>query len=129
MDSNDKKSLIYTIRDLKKDFGIDNIIREETSKNEFASVDVVLRRDKVNIIKELEKIGLVLFGTNKCNDGSHTFLLDEHPGFNICTIIEHKEPGNFILMVQQPVDQFIGNTIVCYITKYGEHYRLNHWDK
>lgn len=119
----------YTIKDLKRDFGPDNIIEEKAGNILCASVDVVLKDNTVNVLKELEKIGLILLGANKIECDHHLFLLNEYPGCNVANIVEYNDPGNFKIVIQQSTSSITKNTIVCYTSNRGNHYRLNHLDK
>lgn len=130
MDSNKcNNKLKYTINDLKRDFGINNVIEEKTDSISYASVDVALKNNKINVIKELERAGLILFGANRINCDNRLFLLSEHPGHNICTITEYNQPGDFSIVIQQSSVIRVENTIVFYVSFRGVHYQLNHWDK
>jgi hypothetical protein len=126
-------NLIYTIKQLKNEFGKYNVTNIKSNDDvNIASVYVTQQidpRNPNNIAKKLAKLGLLFSGNHKENftEDYVTKLLKQYPNYSVCTIIEL--PNCFRIMIHQVNNVRVHNTIFYYICKNGICYRLNHWDK
>ena len=129
MIDNSNHDIIYTIKQLKNDFGKQNVKSTLLLNNVHQSyVDVIKCSKETNIAKKLSKLGLLFHGDHKENDKEYrNNLLKKYSDYNSCTIIELS--GYFRILIHQNKDLPVNGTIIHYICKDGICYRLNHWDK
>ena len=119
----------YTIKELKRDFGKDNVTYEKIDKFIYASVDVTIKNEKKNVIQELSKFDLILSEKYKqSRAGNFDYHLKSNPQYNICLIIESESKRDFKIMIQQIDNTELWGTIVYYVSIDQSCYKLNYFD-
>lgn len=119
---------VYTIKNLKKEFGKKNVILSKINNINYACVDVLEKDQDRNISAKLSKLGLMFSKKHKqYTPGSFNLQLKKNPGYNICLIIESDIRGSYQIMIQQINNIPVIGTIVYYICNNDLCYKLNYW--
>lgn len=122
--------MIYSIRQLKEDFGKENVATETINKIRHAYADVIIKsKYQTGIAKKLEQIGLYFSEKHKSiHDKYPVEMIQKYSNYNVVTIIESDNDTDFKLMIQQKVAVQLVGTIVYYMTRDNIYYKLNHWE-